>query len=304
MNEKTILITGASSGIGAATARLFARRGWNVAMAARSEETLHAIAAEIERDGGTALVVPADVTRLADVNRMVQQTQKRFGRIDVLVNNAGLGMVGTLAEMEMDDLAYLFQVNTFAPVAALQAVAPIMRRQGSGVIVNVSSMVENIAAPFMGAYAASKIALSYLNDAARIELKQDGIEVVNVVPGRTRTSFNENVRQSGGTGGYDISQFMGGRNGAEGAAEPSRVAEVIWLAVRKHPRRMYVSLGNHLLGEFLRRIPGLVNRLLIVVLQRYVPRQDESAASAPSESAPSESAPSESAPSGNITTAQ
>lgn len=281
--QKTIVITGASSGIGEATSRLFALRGWNVVMAARSDAKMQSIANELSQQGGRVLVVPTDVTAQEDVERLIQQTMEHFGRIDVLINNAGMGLIGTVAEMKQTDLEELFRLNVFAPVAALQAVVPIMRRQGDGVIVNVSSVVENVAVPFMSAYAASKIALSYLTDAARIELRQSGIDVVNVLPGRTSTSFFENTRESGGTGEYDLSQFMGDDAGAQQTVAPTRVAETIWLAVRKRPRRIYVSLGDRIGGEFVRRIPGLINLLMLFALERYVPRKNGTPQAGPAE---------------------
>lgn len=273
--QKTAIITGASSGIGEATARYFAQQGWNVVLAARSEQKLQTMADELSHGPGRVLVVPTDVTQSADMDNLIQQTLEYFGRIDALINNAGAGIIGTVAEMEMSDLEQLFRLNVFAPVALLQRVVPAMQRQGHGVIVNISSMTENMALPFMSAYAASKVALGYLTDAARLELKQAGIDVVNVIPGQTRTAFYENYTESGGTGEYDLSQILAEMENTERGVPPERVAQTIWNAVRKRPRRTYVTLSDRLFGELVRRLPGLLHFLLSLALERYVPRKDQ-----------------------------
>lgn len=279
--QKTVIVTGASSGIGEATARYFALRGWDVVLAARSEQKLQAMADELSHGAGRVLVVPTDVTKREDVENLVQQTIEYFGRIDVLINNAGIGLTGTVADMNISDLEKLFQLNVFAPVATLQAVVPHMRNQGQGVIINVSSVVENMALPFLGAYAASKVALGYLTDAARLELKHAGIHVVNVLPGRTRTSFSANSIDRGTTGDYDLSQLVEQMNAAENTVAPERVAETIGNAVGKRPRRAYVSLGDWIGGEVVRRLPGLLHLALSLALERYVPRKNEPENAAP-----------------------
>lgn len=273
--RKVILVTGASSGIGAETVKLFDRRGWAVVLAARSADKIESLAAEIEANGGQGLAVPADVTRWDDVNNMVGQAVDHFGRIDVLVNNAGRGMRATVADVDLDDLEYLFRLNVFAPVAALQAVAPIMRQQGGGVIVNVSSVVENMALPFMSPYAASKIALSYLSDAARAELDHARITVVNLLPGATNTNFGQNVIRSGNTGDFAYERVADQSGRDSFAATPEQVAEAVWQAVQTRPRQQYVTPMDQIVGLVARHNPGLLNKLATVGLNRYVPRQGE-----------------------------
>lgn len=271
----TIIVTGASSGIGEATARYFAAQGWNVVLAARSQQKLLRIADELSHSAGHVLAIPTDVTNYDDVNDLVQQTMEQYGRIDVLINNAGASLTGTVANMNLDDLEKLFRLNVFAPVMTLQAVVPHMRQQGHGVIVNVSSVIENLALPFLSAYAASKIALSYLTDAARLELKHMGIDVVNVLPGQTRTPFGNHSMDKGDTGDFDLSVLADQMETTRNGVPPERVAQTIWNAVRKGPRRTYVTWGDWIGGEIMRRLPGLLHVGLSFALDRYVPRTNQ-----------------------------
>lgn len=272
--EKVVIVTGASSGIGAETVRLFARRGWRVVLAARSTEIIDQMAQEIEERGGQALALTTDVTVNEDITALVQLTKERFGRVDVLVNNAGRGMVGAVAELDLEQLEALFRLNLYAPIAALQAVVPIMREQGGGVIINVSSMLENIAAPFMSAYTASKIALSYFTDAARAELDHAGIAVINMLPGSTNTAFYENTIKAGSGGDFDLQKILNRQEGQgyNGTEPASKVAEAIWQAVEKQPRQQYVSAQHKFFGALLRHSPAAANELFRMGLNRYAPR--------------------------------
>ena len=121
--KQVVIITGASGGIGEATARLFGARGWAVVLAARSAEKLGQIAGEIRDKGGTALAVPTDVTQAEDRTHLVATAIETFGRVDALVNNAGMGLSGTVETLDIDDLGYVMQLNVLAPVAMIQGVA-------------------------------------------------------------------------------------------------------------------------------------------------------------------------------------
>ena len=186
-----MIVTGASSGIGRETARLFALAGSNVTLAARSLEGLRGAARELEGQAGRRLVVPTDVTDRQAVERMARMTVDEFGRIDILVNNAGLGLHALLAEGSMENVRQVFEVNVFGAVNCIQAVVPYMKRQRRGQIINVSSIAGKIAAPFEGAYAATKFALTAISDALRLELAPYGIRVIAVYPGLIQTPFAE-----------------------------------------------------------------------------------------------------------------
>jgi short-subunit dehydrogenase len=198
LEGRVVIVTGASAGIGRETALEFARRGADVVLAARREERLQEVAEHCRRIGVEALVVPADVGRADDVARVVQATLDRFGRIDVLVNNAGFGFSGTIEETGEQDMRDLLNVNYMSAFLATKAVLPVMRKQGHGHIVNVSSVVGKLAFPFHGAYAASKFALIGMTEALRGELEGSGITATVVLPATTRTEFFDAQRTADG----------------------------------------------------------------------------------------------------------
>jgi short-subunit dehydrogenase len=181
----TVIVTGASSGIGAATARLLHEAGARPVLAARRADRLEALAAEL--DG--ALAVPADVTSQADIDRLVSLTLDRHGRIDGLVNNAGVSLHGPADRIDIAELRRVLDLNVTAVVAMTQAVLPAMRAQGSGRIVNVSSGTTRAARPGLAGYASTKAALNMLTAVTRLELASDGIDVSVVVPSITATEF-------------------------------------------------------------------------------------------------------------------
>jgi short-subunit dehydrogenase len=262
-----VIVTGASGGIGEATARYFAARGWAVVLAARSVDKLSRIAGEIEAAGGTALVVPVDVVVPEARARLVEHAVSTFGRLDVLVNNAGLGISGTFDTVSLDDLEYVFRVNVLAAVALLQAVVPVMRARGGGVVVNVSSLAEAIPVPYMGGYGASKAALSYVTDAAAVELHRDGIAVVRVTPGLTTTGFDKNLLESGDS--LSLQQLLAKADFVT-AMPPERVAATIWDAALTRKNRSCLSVLDRLFAFFARHTPRLIHTLLQAAAERYV----------------------------------
>jgi short-subunit dehydrogenase len=191
------IITGASSGIGRETALEFARAGAHVVLAARRDELLQQVAASARAFGVEALVVPADVGRAEDVRRIVEATLDRFGRIDVLVNNAGVGFSGTIEDTPEDVMRDLFDVNYMSAFIATRLVLPHMRRQRAGHVVNVASVVGKISFPFHGAYSATKFAMVAMTEALRSELAGSGVTVTAVLPASTRTEFFDAQRAIG-----------------------------------------------------------------------------------------------------------
>ena len=184
------MVTGASSGIGEATARLAHERGMRVVLAARREELLASLAAELPG----SLAVPTDVTDPTQVANLVRTTVDTFGRIDVLVNNAGQGLHLPIEDVDIDDVRAVLELNVLAPLALMQAVLPIMRSNGGGAIVNISSGTTRRTIPGVGPYAATKSALNTLTDVARAELAGDGIAISLVVPAVVDTSFHDVLR--------------------------------------------------------------------------------------------------------------
>jgi NADP-dependent 3-hydroxy acid dehydrogenase YdfG len=184
------IVTGASSGIGAATARLLSGMGGRVVLAARRAERLKTLAAELPG----SLAVPTDVTLPGHVQWLVTQTVDTYGKVDVLVNNAGQGLHVPLEELDPSDLRAVFELNVIAPLTGMQAVLPFMRAQSNGAIVNVSSATSLRVFPGIGGYAATKAALNMLSQVARLELAAAGVTVSVVYPSITTTEFHERLR--------------------------------------------------------------------------------------------------------------
>jgi len=192
LTGRTVIVTGASSGIGRETAREFAKQGANVVLASRNREKLEAIAADI---GGAASVIPVDVTERLSVAALVRRTVEEYDAIDVLINNAGVGLFAPIVDGNLDNARHLFEANFWGAVNCIQAVTPYMTSQRRGHIVNVSSVAGHISPPHMGMYSASKHALAAVSDSLRVELSGNGIGVSTIYPGLTETSFMENMLQ-------------------------------------------------------------------------------------------------------------
>jgi len=180
--EKVILVTGASAGIGRACATLLAQQGYRVYGTSR--------APRVEDNSFTML--PMDVTDVATVQATVQAVLHREGRIDVVVNNAGIGYGGAVEDTSIEEAHALFETNFYGVLRVCHATLPTMRAQGSGTIINVSSIGGLMGLPFQGLYSASKYALEGLSESLRMEVKRFGVHVVLVEPGDTRTQFTAN----------------------------------------------------------------------------------------------------------------
>jgi short-subunit dehydrogenase len=215
LQNAIVIVTGASSGIGAATARLASREGAKVVLAARRADRLAALAAELPG----SMAVPTDMRDATAIDRLVEATLDRHGRIDVLVNNAGQGLHVPVEHVDPDDFRAVAELNVFAPLLAMQAVIPVMRRQGRGAIVNVSSATSLMVLPGLGAYSATKAALNMLSQVARRELEADGIVVSLVYPTVTATEFHRALRAG--------ARVDGGRGGPIQPQPPELVAEAI-----------------------------------------------------------------------------
>lgn len=180
-----VIVTGASSGIGAATARLLHAAGASPVLAARRADRLDTLSADL----GGALAVTADVTVAADVGRIAAAAEDRHGGIDALVNNAGVSLHGPLDRLDPAEFGRVLDVNVVSMLAMTQAVLPAMRSRGFGRIVNVSSGTTRMAPPGVGGYASTKAAVNMLTEVTRKELAADGIAVSLVVPSITATEF-------------------------------------------------------------------------------------------------------------------
>jgi NAD(P)-dependent dehydrogenase (short-subunit alcohol dehydrogenase family) len=217
INEAVVLITGASSGIGTATARAASRAGARVVLIARREDRIRQLAEEL----GDAVPVRCDVTDPAQVAAAVDTATTAFGQIDVLVNNAGQGLQADIEDIDPADFRALLDLNLVAPLVTMQAVIPAMRQQGAGSIVNVSSGTTFSALPGSGAYAASKAGLNMLSAVARIDLASAGIVVSTMYPFITNTEFVESIKAGKEAASRQVS------SGAMQAQPPELVADAI-----------------------------------------------------------------------------
>jgi NAD(P)-dependent dehydrogenase (short-subunit alcohol dehydrogenase family) len=186
---KVVIVTGASGGIGLATARLLGSRGAQVVLAARNEPALHAAEAEIQG----SLSVKTDLREAESIRALIARTVERFGRIDCLVNNAGQDFNAPVEAIDPADFRSILELNLIGALAAMQAVIPIMRRQGSGAIINVSSGTTRMILTGSAGYTTSKAALNHLSLVAREELASDGISVSLVYPYITATDLEKNA---------------------------------------------------------------------------------------------------------------
>ncbi len=187
LQGKVVLITGASSGIGRATAIEFHRAGSRVVIAARSKDKLDTLADEL--GGDRVLPLKMDATSEADRQSVLAMTREAFGSIDVLVNNAGWASFGTVQRIPMGNVEQMIALNLVAPIALARDVIPEMLERGSGQIINISSVVGFQAIPRMTAYSATKAALNGFTTGLRMELKGSGVDVLLVAPGSTNTPF-------------------------------------------------------------------------------------------------------------------
>lgn len=192
MSEKVVVITGASMGIGEATAKLFADHGAAIVFSSRDQARAEAARARVA-PRQPSLAVACDVCDPAQISALLRVTLERFGRVDVWVNNAGFGLIDSIERMQREAYRRMFETNLFGAIEAMQQVIPVMKRQKSGCIINISSVAGFIAVPYMGAYGATKRALNAISRAARLELEGSGVSVVNICPGYVKTDFGDHA---------------------------------------------------------------------------------------------------------------
>jgi NADP-dependent 3-hydroxy acid dehydrogenase YdfG len=187
IKDKIIIVTGATEGIGLATSELLIKQGAKVVMAARNQTKLK----EIESLYPGTLGVVCDMTKSADIQNLIQKTIEKFGRIDILINNAGQGLGGNIESVNIEEYRKALELNVIGPLEALQLVVPIMKKQNSGMILNISSMVTKGYYGGLGAYSSTKYALNSLMFTARKELSSFGIIICVFMPKLTDTGFGD-----------------------------------------------------------------------------------------------------------------
>jgi short-subunit dehydrogenase len=186
-NQQRALITGASSGIGAATALAFAKAGIHVALVSRSQEKLAQVAETVKQAGVETAVYPVDLSQVEQVREQIEKIATEFGPIDILVNNAGMGYTCPLADIPLQDWQHVFNLNLTSAFQCIQAVLPQMRNAGKGTIINIVSIAGHNAFPGWSAYCASKFAMLGMSRALAAEERANGIRVTAMCPGAVNT---------------------------------------------------------------------------------------------------------------------
>jgi len=250
---RVIAITGASAGIGRATALRMARDGAAVAICARRADRLDAVAAEIVAAGGQALPMAADVTRAGDMDAFVARTLERFGRLDVMMCNAGFGIAGAIDEIGPEQMQKLMDINYTGTYHATRAALPVFRRQGSGHIIIVSSIVGKRGVPYMGAYSATKFAQVGLAESLRAELNGSPIHVSVVFPVSTETEFFDVMTRE--TGAH-VDRAFGPRQSA------ARVADAIARTIAHPAPEVYPHALSRGLVWLNALAPGICDRFV------------------------------------------
>jgi short-subunit dehydrogenase len=249
ISGQVVVVTGASMGIGEALAAIFAAHGAKVVLTSRDANRSEAARNRIGHTENT-LALSCDVRNREDIDKVVSLTLHHFGRIDVWINNSGYGIADSVELMDMAECRSMFETNFFGAVSAMQAVIPVMKQQGSGTIINVSSVAGHIAVPYSAAYSASKFALNAIGNAARVELRRTGVHVMTLCPGYVRTNFHLNrVR---GKAGMAITPPR------KGGITADRVARAALQGYLKRKRQVIVPWSNHLFVKFYQIVPGLV----------------------------------------------
>ncbi len=249
ISGKIVVVTGASMGIGEAIARIFADYGAKVVLLSRDAARAEAARARIGHTENT-IAMSCDVRNREEIDRVLGLTLHHFGRVDVWVNNAGYGMQDSVASMSMKACRDMFETNLFGAIECMQAVAPLMRQEGSGTIINISSVVGYISLPYQAAYSASKHAMNAMGHAARVELRRDGIHVMTVCPGYIPTHFQENIVM-----GKEALKFSGARK-ADATAED--VARATLDGYLKRKRDVIVPFKHRFSVKMYQLFPSLI----------------------------------------------
>jgi short-subunit dehydrogenase len=246
-----MLITGASQGIGKSLAVRAAQRGIRVLAAARSLPLLQELAAEAKQAGQAIEIVQADVTSAEDRQKMVQAAQEKFGGLDVLVNNAGIGATGHFCEADADRLRKIFEVNFFGLTETTRVCLPMLKQGNKPAICNISSIAGKRGIPGRSDYSASKFAVEGFSEALRPELAKDGIDVIVVCPGLTQTNFSKNMLEQKARVQMDHMRGM----------TSEQVADATLLAIERGSRTVTLTTQGKLLVFVSRFFPWLADRI-------------------------------------------
>lgn len=264
LKNQVIVITGATSGIGLVTARMAAKRGTRLVLAARSQDALQQLTSEIEQGGGRAIHVVADVGKPEDVHEIVRAAQGAFGGFDTWVNDAGISIYGKLEDVPMDDMRHLFETNFWGLVyGSLEAARHLKGRIGGGALINIGSTLSDRAIPLQGMYCASKHAVKGFTDALRMELEEAGapVSVTLIKPGAIDTPYTRHAKN------YLEVEPMN----PPPIYAPDTVARAILHCAETPERDVFVGgggKGTSMLGQYMPRLTDIIMESLFFGQQK------------------------------------
>lgn len=256
---KVAVITGASMGIGQAIAKLFVEQGAKVVLLSRDAGRAEAARFRIGHAEST-LAIACDVRHREEIDRVISLSLHHFERLDIWINNAGHGMMDSIARADMATVRDTFETNFFGTIMAMQAVIPVMAQQGSGTIINISSVAGHLPLPFHSIYSATKFAMNAVGKAARVELKNAGIHVMTVCPGYVQTDFSANAVR-----GFEVKTV---RPASTRGISPERVAKAVLSGYQKQKREVIVPWTMHPVVKLYQLFPWLVEGAMLKLARR------------------------------------
>jgi len=254
ISGQVVVVTGASMGIGEALAAIFAAHGAKVVLTSRDANRSEAARNRIGHAENT-LALSCDVRNREDIDKVVSLTLHHFGRIDVWINNSGYGIADSVELMDMAECRSMFETNFFGAVSAMQAVIPVMKQQGSGTIINISSVAGHVPLPYSAAYSGSKFAMNAMSKASRIELRKRNINVLTVCPGYVRTDFSANAVR-----GRELKKV---RPSTVRGITVERVARATLNGYRKQKREVIVPWTMYPVVKLYQLFPGIVEQAML-----------------------------------------
>jgi uncharacterized protein len=259
LNGKVAVVTGASMGIGEAIAKLFVQKGANVVFLSRDTGRAEAARARVGHTDRT-IALSCDIRNREEIDKVINLTVHSFQRIDIWVNNAGKGIMDASDHADMASVRDVFNLNFFGALESMQAVTPVMKQQGGGTIINISSVAGHLPLPFHGVYSATKFAMNAVGKAARIELKQAGINVLTVCPGYVRTDFGKNLVRGREAKTVRPQQTRG--------ISAERVARATLQGYLKQKREVVVPWHMHPVIKLYQLFPGVVEWGMLKMIRK------------------------------------